>query len=238
VSLPRDLVVELTDLGRVRLNEVHHLTAPERGRAPSPSARSRRSDGRRRLEALRDAVERVTDVTVDGAVALDMDQFRATVDGLGSFPVDVVDEIDEPLADERMGLRSAVFAPGTTRLDGARALAFARARPDGDDERRRRHLDLLTAIVEHIRTRKPSALVPVVLRLRGHSDVALPDAVLRTLALNAPRLRRARVTTSHVGPPVVALVREDDRWVQVADPLELHGAVVDGLGLARSSVRA
>jgi LCP family protein required for cell wall assembly len=222
VSLPRDLLVDDADGARVRLNEVYHRAGPARGRSGH------------RLLALRSAVARATDVAVDGALAVDMAGFPALVDAIGGIDIEVDEPIDDPLADEGAGYVSATFASGAHRVHGDHALAFARTRADGDEQRRRRHLQLVTNLIEATRARRPLAAWPGVLRrLTGSTERRLGAAVLGSLVLNG-RLRRAPVASTLIGAPVVSMIRAGDRWVQVADPGRLRDAVADGLGLGRT----
>lgn len=111
VSLPRDSLAELPP---------HH----------DPATGERRGESRQKLNAAYSrggpsltvrTVERMTGVHVHHYLEVDFASFMRTVDAVGGVPVCST----RPLKDKKAGLD---MPAGTTRLDGAGALAYVRAR--------------------------------------------------------------------------------------------------------------
>jgi len=160
-------------------------------------------------------------------LTVDLEHFPRLVDALHGLDLAVSDELDDPLDPEGMGLRSAKFRTGRQTLDGADALAFARSRRvGGERNRRRRHLQLLSATVDRVReVKSPAALLRMVTVARECTGASVSRRDWTALIANAPRLRRATIAADSLGPPIVSSVREPDRWVDTADPQQLAAAV-------------
>ena len=185
--------------------------------------------GGRRL--LADAVEAAFGVHPDIVLVVDFRGFRKLIDRVGGIEVDVARPIFDPLAAEgRRRLASADFAAGRQRLDGRRALAYARSRRvDGDIGRRQRHVDLARAIVTRIRSvRSPGRAAWVGLTaVRAVRVTGSPGAVTR-LAWAARRFQPSRVFGEALGAPLIQAARlPDGRYVQQAEPDELRLPVID-----------
>lgn len=100
------------------------------------------------IEAMRDAVEGVTGLTVQYYVLVEMQAFLDLVDALGGVTVTV----DAPVnlyTDDTFETVSETIGPGVVTLDGYHALEYARARHDTTDyERMARQRQLEIAILE------------------------------------------------------------------------------------------
>ncbi|HWC31905.1 MAG TPA: LCP family protein, partial [Actinomycetota bacterium] len=120
VGFPRDSYVEVPGHGSERINEALREGGPE---------------------LLVDTVERVTGVRVDAYLLTSFEGFIGMIDALGGITV----EIPYPMHDASARTN---FEPGPRRLDGLRALRFARDRksgPNGDFSRSANHGTLMTA---------------------------------------------------------------------------------------------
>ncbi|HEU5222595.1 MAG TPA: LCP family protein [Candidatus Lumbricidophila sp.] len=111
-----------------------------------PDAVSKGSD--RGIEAMRDAAEGVTGLTIQFYVLIDMAGFSQLIDALGG--VDVVVEHDVPIhADETFTTVREWIKAGPQHLDGYHALWFARSRHGSSDyDRMNRQRQLQAALLE------------------------------------------------------------------------------------------
>lgn len=141
VSLPRDSYVPVPGHGRGKLNEAYARGGPR---------------------LLTRTVEQATGLRVDHFAEVDFLGFVRVVDTLGGVRLC----LPKPLRDARSG---ADFPAGCRRMDGARALAYVRARhgdPAGDLGRVKRQRQLIGAVADAALGAgvlfNPFRLVPVV----------------------------------------------------------------------------
>lgn len=125
VNVPRDTLLTRCDGSRGRVNAAYGIG--ER-------------DGTGGLSCVVQTLAAWSDIAIDHVVKVDFRGFVDIVDTLGGVAID----LDEPLVDEHAHLD---LPAGCTRLDGAQALAFVRARGLDDDfgrqARQRRFLEEL-----------------------------------------------------------------------------------------------
>jgi LCP family protein required for cell wall assembly len=100
------------------------------------------------IEAMRDAVEGITGLTVQYYALIDMQGFSELVDALGGVDVNI--ETAVPIhADETFTTVAEWIGPGVVHLDGYHALWYARSRHDTTDyDRMARQRQLMQAILE------------------------------------------------------------------------------------------
>ncbi len=100
------------------------------------------------IEAMRDAVEGITGLTVQYYALIDMQGFSELVDALGG--VDVTVETAVPIhSDETFTTVAEWIGPGVVHLDGYHALWYARSRHDTTDyDRMARQRQIMQAILE------------------------------------------------------------------------------------------
>ncbi len=177
-----------------RLNHVYGwgLKNPEGFTGPNPGA-----------SATMNAVESILGLEVDHYALVDLTGFARLVDAFGGVDLDVVAPVDGPLYDPETGEYEMVtIQAGSQRLDGAHALAFARARYGSSDYARMarqrciltsmlreadflgllaRYGALLTVLEETIETDLPYDLLPDMIQLLPRMDI---DSI-RTLGLDA-----------------------------------------------------
>ncbi|WP_018653110.1 LCP family protein [Actinomadura flavalba] len=147
------------------------------------------------------AVQLLTKVPVDHAFALDFRGFRALVDSVGGVDVTVPHAVDDP----KSGLR---LAAGTHRLDGERALAYARTRrglgDGGDLERIERRHRLLAALAVRAqeRAKNPVRLARLAAAFAGSAQMTGGpgdvERIANTLMRSGPD--RVRYSTAPVVP--------------------------------------
>lgn len=133
ISVPRDLYVSVGRYGNHRINRAHAIGAENAVPGGGPAL-------------LIASAQRALGQRIDGYVRVDFAAFAALVDALGGVEV----EVEESFYDH---LFKDGFAAGRQRLNGDRALRYARYRyVDGDEgdnfARERRQQQLVTAIQE------------------------------------------------------------------------------------------
>lgn len=140
-SIPRDLWIDLPDLGPARISSVVRVG----------NARVGPGEG---LPLLRDAIQRELGIRVDRYAAVDLAGFVDLVDHVGGVDVDVQCPIEDCLwlhpDDETCSPLS--LDAGRQHLDGQTALEFARSRHGrGDRDRRRRQQAVLLGFAREVR---------------------------------------------------------------------------------------
>lgn len=211
VSIPRDSVVDIPACP---------TTTPGRYTVPRPDTRFNAAfaygnvaggdTGSGALCAMH-TVEQLTNVRLDGFIAVDFNGFRNMVDALGGVEMCIPQAIHSPLAG---GLR---LNPGLQTLDGWTALQFARARTgrglgDGSDiSRIGRQQELLGAIALNVLSRNLLTDAPALLQFLGAttSSLTMSDnlASITGLAGLATSLQHIRpsniefITTPHKTNP-------------------------------------
>jgi anionic cell wall polymer biosynthesis LytR-Cps2A-Psr (LCP) family protein len=112
---------------------------------------------------------------------VDFGCFRGAIDALGGITVTVPRRIHDPrYPTDDYGYKAVTFEPGPQRLDGQRALEYARTRhADSDFGRMRRQHQLVTAVKEQaLQVRSLAALPQVLEACRGlSSDLSLTQLV-------------------------------------------------------------
>jgi len=85
---------------------------------------------------LINAFEKVTDLEIDGYIRCDFEDFRWIVDSFGGVPVDVETTFTDPSFPNNTdtGIKTVTFNSGTEKMDGDRALIFARSRKGNNGE--------------------------------------------------------------------------------------------------------
>ena len=99
-------------------------------------------------DVLIDAFEKVTGQDVDGTISIDFDGFIWLVDAFGGVPVEVQRSFSDytfPVFDDS-GITTISFTEGTEKMDGMRALTFARSRKGTNGE----GSDLMRAKRQHL----------------------------------------------------------------------------------------
>ena len=184
VSLPRDTVdVPLAD-GSTWEHKINGLY---------------RQEG---MEALVGAIESLYGVPIDAHVMLDMDDFTALVDAVGTIEVSP----EAPLVDPQVDLD---IPAGPQEIDAATANAYVRTRVDQDYGRMGRQQEVLLALVAGLI--EPDADVDASALLDGLESLEtdLPLDELPTLLELARRAADADVQRLVIGPPLITF--EGDR---------------------------
>jgi len=159
-------------------------------------------------EAMKQAVQGVTGLTVNYYVLIDLQGFRQLVDAVGGVRVTVHRAV--PIG----GGTSPVFGeikPGTQRLDGFRALWYARSRHGSSDyERMARQRCVMNAMLGQL---EPSGVLRRFQRIAeaGKQVVStdVPAGELGDFITLATKARGQKVTSVQFVPPLIAPAHPD-----------------------------
>jgi LCP family protein required for cell wall assembly len=148
------------------------------------------------MDALVGAMETLFGVPIDAHVLLDMDDFTALVDAVGTVEV----APPEPIRDPIVGLD---LPAGPQEIDAVTANGYVRTRVDQDYGRMARQQEVLIGIVDRILD--PATEVDLSALLAGLEsfETDLPLAELTTLFELARRGADADVETLVIGPPLI-----------------------------------
>ncbi len=151
-------------------------------------------------ELLMDTIEKNFDIRIDDYVSINFNSFASIVDSVGGIEIEVSDaeakEINTILmaeVNELMG--DAVDADllsggGVLKLNGKQALSYARIRHIGnaDFERTQRQRDVITKIVEKLKSFNPSVITEIAQNAVPQVTTNMSTAELYALSLRLPFL--------------------------------------------------
>ncbi len=140
VSLPRDLWVEIPDIGLDRINQAHYFG--ELYEFPGGGPR-----------LAMETVEATLGVPLDYFVAVNFDAFVQFVDQIDGIDLDVPEAIDDPdYPDRCYGYDPFYIKAGFQHLDGETALKYARTRATfgGDVDRAARQQAVILAVRDQV----------------------------------------------------------------------------------------
>lgn len=222
VSLPRDLLVEIPGVGEDKINGSYNY-----GVLASPD------DPVAGVAKVRDTVESVFGIPIDGYVLIDFDGFSDVVDAMGGITVDVPYEIlDNEYPTEDYGVTTIHFDPGVQDMTGEQALIYVRTRhADSDDARRERQLDVIRSIFEQGKSVESIANADeIILSAGGAIQTSFDLEEQLTLARIAFEMQDGDVQLTTLGEPVlVAGWSDDGRWIYTGDPEEIKAFVLDAI---------
>jgi LCP family protein required for cell wall assembly len=144
VSIPRDLLVDIPGYGKDRINTAY--VYGEQFKEPGGG-----------IGLLERTIEQSFGVRIDHFGLVDFQCFRTAVDAVGGVTINVPKAIVDPnYPTEDYGTKLIRFEPGVQRMDGERALEYARTRyADSDFHRIQRQQLIVAAMREqllHLRT--------------------------------------------------------------------------------------
>jgi LCP family protein required for cell wall assembly len=170
LSIPRDSQVELPDLGTTKINVAYgqgFARAEELYGAGTRPEQGGMALAAQTVEQLLNLRRR--GMRVDYTAQVNFDGFAGVIDALGGITVDVpVPIVDEEYPTPDFGTMRVEFAPGAQRMDGARALIYARTRhADSDFGRAERQQQVLRAILHEFQAKSWPGRVAAVPALLG-----------------------------------------------------------------------
>ena len=218
VSIPRDLLVDIPDIGADRINSAYNYGVLSAAGDPAAG-----------VALVRDTVEAAFGVPIDGYVLVDFAGFETVIDAVGGVQLDVPAPIHDPAYPRPdYGTEVVDFAAGRQWMNGERALQYARTRnADSDDGRRDRQLQVLVALFERGKSLGSVARADEVI-------VALGDAVQTGFDLRQQLLLvrvafatdRADIEMITLAEPLIEPATTDaGAWVYIGDPTALAAFV-------------
>lgn len=222
VSLPRDLQVDIPDIGPDKINGAYNY-----GVLASPD------DPVAGVAKVRDTIESLFGIPIDGYVLVDFSGFSDVVDAMGGITVDVPYAIeDDEYPTEDYGTTSIHFDPGVQEMDGDQALIYVRTRhADSDDARRQRQLDVIRAIFTQGKSISSIANADEIILSAGNAIQTSFDLEEQlTLARIAYEMSDGDIKLTTLGEPLLqAAWSEDGRWIYTGDPEAIKAFVLDAI---------
>ncbi len=222
ISLPRDLQVDIPGIGPDKINGAYNY-----GVVASPD------DPVAGVAKVRDTIESLFGIPIDGYVLVDFSGFSDVVDAMGGITVDVPYEIvDDEYPTEDYGITSIHFDPGVQELDGDQALIYVRTRhADSDDARRQRQLDVIRAIFEQGKSIKSITNADqIILSAGGAMQTSFDLEEQLTLARIAYQMSDGDIQLTTLGEPLLQSGWSDDgRWIYTGDPEAIKAFVLNAL---------
>lgn len=226
VSLPRDWQVEIPGVGDDKINGAYN-----HGVLASPD------DPVAGVSKVRDTIESLFGIPIDGYVLVDFSGFSSVVDAMGGVTVDVPYQIlDEEYPTEDYGVTTIHFDPGIQEMNGEEALVYVRTRhADSDDARRERQLDVIRAIFEQGKSVESIANADqVILSAGGAIQTSFDLEEQLTLARVALEMSDADISLVTLGEPILSAGwSEDGRWIYTGDPEAIKDFVLSALDTDR-----
>ncbi|MBX0328988.1 LCP family protein [Oscillochloris sp. ZM17-4] len=165
LSIPRDTQVELPDVGTTKINVAYGQGFARAAELYGPDTSPEQGG----MALAAQTVERFLDLRrhgmrVDYTAQVNFDGFAGVIDALGGVTVDVPTLIvDDEYPTPDFGTMRVEFQPGPQRMDGARALIYARTRhADSDFGRAERQQQVLRAILHEFQSKGGPAQVAAV----------------------------------------------------------------------------
>ncbi|NJN17919.1 MAG: LCP family protein [Oscillochloris sp.] len=242
LSIPRDSVVDIPNLGRQKINAAYSYgfsnAAALYGEGTTPEA------GGGALIA--ETVEGLLGLPVDYVAQIDFRGFERVVDTVGGITVDVPRPLlDASYPTEDYGYERIYIPAGLQVMDGATALRYARSRHSSSDfDRSQRQQQVLRALLAEVRARgllDQAALLPgLVEDLQQSVNTTLPlsdPTVLRDLVDLAQQLDAGRIVQLSINPNDVGIDFEDgsDIYWNQADVRSLVVRLTAGPELANEA---
>lgn len=220
LSIPRDTQVELDEPGPSKINAAYaygyrHATELY-GDGVTPEQAG--------MAYAADTVSRFLNfdqrgMRVDYVVQVDFDGFAALIDALGGITIDVPQRIvDEAYPTPDYGVMRVEFEPGPQRMDGARALIYARTRhADSDFGRTERQQQVVQAIVQEIQQRNWFERILLIPRLRDAitQDGETPAIVTTLPIANVDTLLAVARVAANLDPALIGRYRIEPGTVAV-----------------------
>jgi LCP family protein required for cell wall assembly len=172
LSIPRDSLATLPVFGPNKINAAYSLAYNDPEGLYGAGVTGREAG----MAHAAETVSGLIGLRIDYTVQVNFDGFARIVDALGGITIDVPRPIvDEEYPTEDFGVQRIEFAAGVQRMDGERALIYARTRhADSDFGRSERQQQVIRAIIDELRSRGPigQALLLPALRQSLGSTIA------------------------------------------------------------------
>jgi len=215
ISVPRDLLVDIPGVGQDKINSAYNY-----GYKGDPT---NKASG---VAKMRDTIESVLQVPIDGYILVDFNGFTDVVDEMGGVDINVpgllIDD-DYPTAD--YGTETVTFLPGEQHMDGERALKYVRTRhQDSDDGRRERQIQVLRALF--LRAKTFGSITngfKIVSTLGGAVQTNFSLEQQLTLAKLGYDMQDADIYTASLTPPLInGQFLDNGAWVYMGDAAQIR----------------
>lgn len=148
------------------------------------------------FKMINDTLEANFGVKVDGNVEVDFSQFAKIIDMLGGVDI----ELTKAEAGHLNSEYGYSLSSGVQRLDGQKALGYARIRYiDSDFQRTNRQRNVVTAILNSFRNASVTQLTNTMTAVLGMITTDMTDAQIMKYALEfAPMLKNLNIVSQHI----------------------------------------
>lgn len=178
--------------------------------------------------AIRDVIENITGLEIDHFMLVDLTGFADLVDVFGGVNLSVARPVDGPLYDpETGGYRMIRIEPGEQVLDGAHALAYARARYGTSDYSRMGRQRCIVAAMA-----RDAHMIDLVARLADLLAVIETNTTTDIPVEMVPDLIRLSARVEAENMEVIGF---DGRWRSGRTP---EGAAIPDVARIREAIRA
>ena len=222
VSIPRDLLVEIPGVGQGKINGAYNY-----GVKADPTSKVAG------VAKMRDTLESVFGVYIDGYIMVDFNGFTDVIDAMGGVTVDVPTEIvDDQYPTDNYGTEVVRFTPGRQLMDGERALKYVRTRhQDSDDGRRERQLQVLRALFEQAKSFDSiSNGFEIITALGGSVQTSFYLDQQLTLAQLGYSMDDGDIQLSSLTAPLIwGGYTDNGAWVYYSDPYAVRDWVTKSL---------
>ena len=214
VSLPRDLLVQIPNIGYDKINSAYNYGIKANPNDPVAG-----------IAMVRDTVEYNFGIPIDEYVLIDFNGFKDVIDATGGIDIIVpYDIVDDEYPTEDYNIESVHFAAGPMHMDGETALKYVRTRhADSDDQRRERQLQVLQALFEQGKSAGSiNKIDNMILALGGSAQTSFTLEQQLTLARLALQIDSSEIILSSLAPPLLQSgYTESGAWVYTGDMNEI-----------------
>lgn len=190
LSIPRDLFIDVPGYGLQRINTINALAESKlTGSGP---------------QLVKDSIQMSFGVTVDRYIRLDFQAFEALIDAVGGIDIYVEKVIEDyAFPTDDGGTTNIRFESGWQKMDGKRALIYARTRHSDDDyARASRQQKVVGAFVAKLTNPMVWPAVLDVMRQYLDSDLTLLDwlQIAPSLLLSGGRFEQLVIDRDYILP--------------------------------------
>jgi LCP family protein required for cell wall assembly len=223
ISIPRDLWVDIPGVGQDKINSAYNYGVKATPNDPAAG-----------IGKLRDTVEALFGVPVDGYVLFDFNGFKTVVDELGGVDINVPYKIvDDQYPTEDYGVKTVTFEPGEQHMDGETALEYVRTRhADSDDGRRDRQMQVMLALFGNGKSLSSIAKIqPLILALGKTIQTSFPLDQQLTLARLGLEMNQGEIRYTVLGADMLAggPLYDGGPWVYSGDMSQIAAYVQSSL---------
>ena len=201
LSLPRDLWVTVPRYGKARINAAYALGESQIGKNYGPAL-------------AKQTVGNLLGIPIHHFVLINFEGFKTLIDQVDGITVDVPKAIDDPAypTDDYRTIK-VHFDAGPQRMDGERALIYARTRhADSDFGRNQRQQQVLMALFQRMRERGVLSQITSVDDytnvLRDYIRTDFTKNEMLSFASLGPRLTAENINRYTIEPKMIVALRE------------------------------